>query len=68
MRSRMIDWMIEVIKAYSFSEATFSLSVAIMDNYFAKVNKRLIMSELHIIGVTSMFIASKFEEIVPFTL
>lgn len=26
------------------------------------------MQELHIIGVTCMFIASKYEEIVPFTL
>lgn len=68
MRARMIDWMIEVLKAYNYSETTFSLSVAIMDSYFAKVSRSLHMQELHIIGVTCMFIASKYEEIVPFTL
>ncbi|KAL4427084.1 hypothetical protein ABPG74_004494 [Tetrahymena malaccensis] len=68
MRAKMIDWMIEVLKAYNFSESTFSLSVSIMDKYFAKVERTLKVEELHSIGVVSMFIASKYEEIVPFSL
>jgi len=39
MRARMIDWMIEVLKAYNYSEATFSLAVTIMDTYFAKASR-----------------------------
>ncbi|EAR82991.2 amine-terminal domain cyclin (macronuclear) [Tetrahymena thermophila SB210] len=68
MRAKMIDWMIEVLKAYNFSETTFSLSVAIMDAYFANVQRSLQVDELHAIGIVSMFIASKYEEIVPFSL
>ncbi|KAL4466693.1 hypothetical protein ABPG72_009499 [Tetrahymena utriculariae] len=40
MRAKMIDWMIEVLKAYNFSETTFSLSVAIMDAYFTNVQRQ----------------------------
>jgi len=31
--------MIEVLKAYNYSEATFSLAVTIMDTYFAKASR-----------------------------
>ena len=36
-----------------------------MDRYFVKVAHPLKLSELHLIGITCMFIASKYEEIDP---
>ena len=62
----MIDWMFEVLNIYNMKEQTFFLSVQIMDRYFALVSHSLELHELHIIGITSMFIASKYEEIDPF--
>lgn len=39
-----------------------------MDYYFAKYDKVLEVSDLHLCGVTSMFIAAKYEEIHPMKL
>ena len=64
----MVDWMIEVLTNFRNCEEVFFLSVSLMDRYFAKKRERgqfLEISELHAIGVTSMFIASKFEDLKP---
>lgn len=39
-----------------------------MDTYFSKIEKALEVSDLHISGVTAMFIAAKYEEIHPMKL
>lgn len=39
-----------------------------MDKYFDKTNKKLQVSDLHLIGVGCMFTAAKYEEIYPFKL
>jgi hypothetical protein len=65
IRTKMIDWMIEVLKATNSANQTFNLSVKIMDKYFAKCKKILVNSDVHIIGIVSMFIASKMEDIIP---
>ncbi len=39
-----------------------------MDFYFAKSEKTLEVSDLHLCGVTAMFIAAKYEEIHPMKL
>jgi hypothetical protein len=68
MRAKMVDWMIEVISSYKFSEQTFFSAVRLMDSFFMKSEARLEVTDLHLVGVASMFIASKFEEIYPFKL
>lgn len=60
----MIDWMYEVLLMhYEQTEQVFFLSVQLMDRYFALVNHSLELKELKIIGITCMFIASKYEEL-----
>lgn len=39
-----------------------------MDEYFKKALKRHGVNDLHLIGVTSIFIAAKFEELYPIKL
>lgn len=39
-----------------------------MDFFFAKCEKVLEVSDLHLCGVTAMFIAAKYEEIHPMKL
>ena len=71
MRTRMVDWMIEVLSNYHCDESTYFESINLMDRYFKQCeikNQILQPSELHLIGVTSMFIASKYQDIYPLRL
>ena len=71
MRTRMADWMIEVLSNYNCDDLTYFESINIMDRYFkecAKRKKILNPEDLHLIGVTSMFISSKYHDIRPLRL
>ena len=65
LRARMIDWMIEVLTNFKCDDQTFFLAVSLLDRYFKGKNETREISDLHIIGVTTMFIASKYEDIYP---
>jgi len=65
IRSKMVDWMIEVLSVYKSETETFFLAVHIMDTFILNCNYILKSEEVHLIGVTSMFIATKFEDIIP---
>ena len=71
MRTRMVDWIIVVLSNYHCDESAFFEAVNLMDRYFkvCEIKKRcLLPEELHLIGVTSMFIASKYQDIYPLRL
>jgi len=68
MRTRMVDWMIEVLSNYKCEEFTFFLAVNIMDRYLLNSLNCLQPQDLHLIGVTSMFIASKYQDLIPLRL
>ena len=68
MRTRMVDWMIEVLSNYHCEENSFFEAINIMDRYFASAESSLLPNELHLIGVTSMFMASKYHDIYPLRL
>jgi hypothetical protein len=64
-RAKMVDWMFEVLYALqdSFSINTYIRSILIMDAYI-KYNKDLLTNDaIHLIGVGSIYIASKYEDI-----
>ena len=65
LRARMIDWMIEVLTNFKCDDQTFFLAVSLMDRYFKLTPEQKLLSELHVTGVTCMFVASKFEDIYP---
>lgn len=67
-RSRMVNWMIEVTGSLESAPSAFFLSVSLMDKYFAYCEKSLPVSDLHLIGVTAIYIASKHEDVAPLTL
>lgn len=68
-RAKMVDWMVEVLNiAFSniCGDQTLFLAVSIMDRYIQALEVRgevFKTSELHITGVTCMFIASKYYDI-----
>ena len=64
-RTKMIDWMSEVLTTFKASDQTFFLAVNIMDRFFKQTKRELKSSDLHLIGVVTMFIASKYEDVIP---
>ena len=64
-RAKMIDWMAEVLQTFKASDQTFFLAVNIMDRYFKNCEKQMKASDLHLVGIVSMFIASKYEDVIP---
>lgn len=64
----MVDWMIEVLSSYKMSEETFFRSQHFMDSYLRRCPTRLEVKDLHLVGVTAMFAAAKYEEIHPLKL
>lgn len=68
VRTKMIDWMIEVISKFNYMEETFFLSVNILDIFLQKTKKILCNNDIHLMGITVMFTSSKFQEIYPQSL
>ena len=58
--------MIEVLSSFNCTPNTYFVSIDIMDSYFQKSPKVFETKDIHLIGVTSMLLASKMEEIIPF--
>ncbi|KAJ1375545.1 Cyclin-like, partial [Sesbania bispinosa] len=63
MRGILVDWLVEVAEEYKLLSDTLHLSVSYIDRFLSVnlVNK----SRLQLLGVSSMLIASKYEEINP---
>lgn len=68
LRARMVDWMIEVLSSYKCQHQTFFVAISLMDRFFGKTTRVHSVSELHLTGVTCMFLACKYEEIYPVKL
>jgi hypothetical protein len=61
----MVDWIIEVISSYKYSDAAFFTAVRLMDTFFMRTKQAHKSSDLHLVGVACIFIAVKYEEIYP---
>ncbi|CAK94397.1 unnamed protein product (macronuclear) [Paramecium tetraurelia] len=68
LRAKMIDWIVEVLSSYKCKDQTFHLSIRLMDLYLSKTTQKHLPQDLHLVGVSSMFIACKYEEIYPVKL
>lgn len=65
LRARMVDWMIEVLTNFKCEDQTFFLAVSLLDRFLKGTESEQEIADLHLLGVTSMFIASKYEDIYP---
>jgi cyclin B len=61
MRAILIDWLIEVHLKFKLVSETMYVTVNVIDRFLAK--KSIPRNKLQLVGVTAMFIASKYEEI-----
>lgn len=61
MRAILVDWLVEVAEEYKLATETLYLTVNYVDRYLSvKVVPR---SQLQLVGVACMLVASKFEEV-----
>lgn len=67
-RKQMVAWMSEVMEIFKCPVETFFLAVQIMDRYLEESKVSFKLDELHEIGITAMFISSKYQEVEPLTL
>lgn len=61
MRSILIDWLIDVNNRFNFKDETFYATIYIIDSYLGK--KFIQRKRFQLLGITSLFISSKFHEI-----
>lgn len=61
MRAILIDWLIEVHLKFKLLPETLFLTVNLIDRYLEK--QVIPRTKLQLVGVSSMLIASKYEEI-----
>ena len=63
MRKILLDWLIDVHAKFNLLPETLFLTITIIDRYLSKksVNRKY----LQLLGVTAMFLCSKYEDIYP---
>ncbi|XAR61938.1 hypothetical protein NMG60_11016494 [Bertholletia excelsa] len=63
MRGILVDWLVEVAEEYKLVSDTLYLSISYIDRFLSKnaINRQT----LQLLGVSSMLVASKYEEISP---
>ena len=61
MRGILVDWLIEVHTRFRLLPETLFLAVNIIDRFLS--SKVVPLDKLQLVGVTAMFIASKYEEV-----
>lgn len=61
MRSILVDWLIEVHRKFELMPETLYLTINIVDRFLSV--KSVSRRELQLVGISSMLIASKYEEI-----
>ena len=61
MRAILIDWLVEVHLKFKLVQETLFLTVNIIDRFLEK--KNIMRNRLQLVGITSMLIACKYEEI-----
>ena len=64
-RTKMVNWMMEIFASYSSEPLSFFLAVEIMDNFLQKTKKVYFDNDIHLIGMVSIYMASKMEDIIP---
>jgi hypothetical protein len=67
-RTKMADWMIEVTTSFKCCPRTYFLSLSIFDKYLIAQHQNGVVitnADVHKIGVISMYMASKFEDVFP---
>jgi hypothetical protein len=63
-RTKLVDWMMEVMHVFECEAETIFLSLSLFDS-FLNTSKNISKDKLHLICTTCIYIASKMEDIMP---
>jgi cyclin E len=63
MREILIDWMMEVSEEFLIKRDTLYISVSFIDRYLTMAEYEIPKNELQLIGISSLFLACKVEEV-----
>nr|XP_040053974.1 G2/mitotic-specific cyclin-B1 isoform X1 [Gasterosteus aculeatus aculeatus] len=63
MRAILIDWLVQVSLKFRLLQETMYMTVGIIDRFLQE--KPVPKKQLQLVGVTAMFLASKYEEMYP---
>lgn len=66
MRSVLVDWIVNVHAQFRLLPETLYLGISVMDRFFQ--TDAISKDKIQLVGVTALFVASKFEEIYPPTI
>lgn len=64
MRAILLDWLIEVCEVYKLHRETYYLAIDYIDRFLSR-KKEQKKTHLQLLGITSLFVAAKVEEIYP---
>lgn len=62
-RAFLVEWIIDVHRKFRLTSETLYVTVRCIDRFLSK--QKILKSQLHILGVTSLLISTKYEEIYP---
>ncbi len=65
MRAILLDWLVEISYAYRLHRETWYLAIEYMDRFLTCSKQQMRVDRLQLIGMTSLFLAAKVEEIYP---
>ena len=65
VRTKMVNWLLEVVEVMGCEPATYFLTIYIFDSYLNKTKTHYTDNDIHLLGITSLYIASKVEDIYP---
>ncbi|XP_009882588.1 PREDICTED: G2/mitotic-specific cyclin-B1 [Charadrius vociferus] len=63
MRAILIDWLVQVQMKFRLTQETLYMAVGIIDRFLQ--DNAVSKKTLQLVGITAMFIASKYEECIP---
>lgn len=64
MRAILLDWIMEVCEVYRLRRVTYYLAVDYIDRYLT-IRPDVPKTQLQLVGVSCLFMASKLEEVYP---
>ena len=62
-RAFLVEWIIDVHRKFKLMPETLFVTIHLIDQFLSK--QQIKKSQLHILGVTAILIATKYEEIYP---
>ena len=65
IRTKMVNWMLEVFHSFKSNEETIFCAIKIMDKFLWKSKEIIKNEDIHLIGIVCIYLASKTYDLIP---